>query len=104
MTVISNDNPSAFQTFMEGYWNQMATEIYSSFSDALSDFRATEGDGLHKRLIAEIGVFRAAGRFPQMADIQSAYSDPFWKSYDRIIVQEDLESIGATSPDIGVVR
>lgn len=82
----------------------MATEIYSNFSDALSDFRATEGDGPHERLIAEIGLFRAAGRFPHLANIQSAYSDPFWKSYDRIVVQEDLEFLGTTSPDVGGVR
>ena len=104
MTLASNDYPSAFKTFMEGYWNQMADEIYSNLSEALSDFHATEGDEPHERLIAEIRAFRAAGRFPRLADIRSTYSDPFWKSYGRIIVQEDFETFDATWFDVGSVR
>lgn len=104
MNFATNDNPSAFKTFMEGYWNQMADEIYRNFSEALSDFRATEGDEPHERLIAEIRAFRVAGRFPRLADIRSAYSDPFWKSYGRIIVQEDFEPLDATWFDVGNVR
>lgn len=101
MAFISNDNPSAFHTFMEGYWNQMADGIYGSFSEALADFRNTEGDGSYKRLTAEIEDLRATGRFPHLADVKTAYSDLFWKSYGRIIVQEDLETLGDMSPDIG---
>lgn len=28
-----NDNWTAFHTFLSGYWNQMADEIYASFSE-----------------------------------------------------------------------
>ena len=101
MKCVSNDNPSAFQTFMLGYWNQMASEIYNSFGEALSDFRATEGSSAHERLIAEIRALHAAGRFPRLADIRSAYSDPFWKNYNRIIVREDLEHGSAALFDLG---
>jgi len=92
-----NDNWTAFHTFLSGYWNQMADEIYASFSEALSDFRTTEGDQLYKRLIAELETLRAAGRFLPVARIRSAQRDPFWKGYGRIVVLEDLESSGMSS-------
>lgn len=83
---------------MEGYWNQMADEIYDGFGEALSDFRAAEGDEPYERRIAEITALRAVGRFPPLRDIRAAYGDLFWKSYDRIIVQEDLDILDATPP------
>ena len=83
---------------MEGYWNQMADEIYNGFGEALSDFRVTEGEEPYQRLIAEIIGLRAVGRFLPLKDIGAAYDAPFWKSYDRIIVQEDLDIIDATPP------
>jgi hypothetical protein len=98
MNSISNGNPSAFHTFMKGYWNQMADEIYNGFGEALSDFRATEGDEPYERLIAEIIALRAVGRFQPLKDIRAAYGAPFWKSYDRIIVQEDLDILDANPP------
>jgi len=98
MNSISNGNPSAFHTFMEGYWNQMADEIYNGFGEALSDFRATEGGEPYERLIAEIVALRAVGHFPPLKGIRAAYGAPFWKNYDRIIVQEDLDILDASPP------
>jgi hypothetical protein len=95
-----NDNWTAFHTFLSGYWNQMADEIYASFSEALSDFRATEGEQSYKRLIGELEALYVAGRFLPIARIRSARRDPFWKRYGRIVVLEDLEA-GGMSPGNG---
>lgn len=94
-----NDNATAFRTFLTGYWNQMADELYSSFEEALSDFRVTEGDRLYQRLVGELEALHAAGRFLPVARIQSAYDDPFWKGYGRIVVLEDLATIGIAPND-----
>ncbi|MFL9840935.1 contact-dependent growth inhibition system immunity protein [Sphingomonas sp. ST-64] len=93
MELMPNDNPSAFKTFMDGYWNQTASDVYNDFGAALSDYKRTEGNEAYKRLIVEIEELRAVGRFPRLADIRCAYADPFWKDYDRIIVQEDVEAV-----------
>lgn len=45
---------------MLGCWNQMAEEIYNSFSEAWSDFRATEGGSPYERLIEEIQALHDA--------------------------------------------
>ena len=71
----------------------MADELYASFNDALADFRETEGTQLYRQLIDELRVLYAAGRFPPIAAIGSAYRDPFWSKYDMIIVREDLERV-----------
>lgn len=76
----------------------MADEIYNGLGEALSDFRVTEGDEPYERLIAEIIALRAVGRFPPLKDIRAAYGAPFWKRYDRIIVQEDLHILDTTPP------
>lgn len=77
----------------------MADELYASFGEALSDFRITEGDRPYQRLIGELEALHAAGRFPPVARVRSAYRDPFWKGYGRIVVLEDLETIGIVSND-----
>jgi hypothetical protein len=92
-----NDNGTAADTFLSGYWNQMADELYASFGEALSDFRVTEGDLAYNRLVEELEALSVAGRFPPRARVQSAYRDPFWKRYGRIVVLEDLETSGLLS-------
>jgi hypothetical protein len=92
-----NDDPTAFQTFLSAYWNQMADELYADFGEALSDFRVTEGDRSYKRLMGELAALHAGGRFLPVARVQSAYHDPFWKGYGRIVVLEDLETSGILS-------
>lgn len=93
MTKEDNDYRPAFDKFMCGYWNQMAGELYATFDDAVADFRNTEGTQLYRLLTQEIGALHAAGRFPPRATIRSAYRDPFWSKYDRIVVREDLERL-----------
>ncbi|MBB4837722.1 hypothetical protein HNP52_000773 [Sphingomonas kyeonggiensis] len=77
----------------------MADELYSSFEEALFDFRVTEGDLPYQRLIGELKALRAAGRFLPVARVQSAYDNPFWKGYGRIVVLEDLATIGIKPND-----
>lgn len=87
--VVNDDNP-AFDKFMLGYWNQMATEFYDTLSDALDDFEATDGDQLYQRLLKDIVSLHDAGRFPPEANLRSARRDKFWRKYDRVIVQEEV--------------
>lgn len=79
-------------TFLEGYWNQMASEIYRDFDDALLDFCATEGGEAYGRLLREFRECLDAGRFPSRVDLKSAYSDAFWRQFSCILVREDLET------------
>ena len=87
----ANDNQTAFDAFMSGYWHQMADELYNTFDDALADFHATEGGQKYRQLINELRVLHDNGRFPTRATIRSAYRNQFWKKYHRIVVQEDLK-------------
>lgn len=78
----------------------MADELYTSFDEALFDFRTTEGERSYKRLLSELQALYVAGRFPPIASIKSAYHDPFWRTCSRIVVLEDLEASGIMSSDV----
>ena len=86
----SNSNETAFEDFMLGYWNQMASEIYNGLGDALIDFRNMEGETRFRKLVSEIKAMKSNGRFPNSANIKSAYGDSFWSGYDRILTEDEI--------------
>src|SRR3990167_4284606 len=88
----SNDNHTMFEYFMMGYWNQMALDIYENLSDALNDFRKTEGKDRFISLSNEISALYLQGVFPEASKIGKAYSDSFWDNFSRIITNEEIES------------
>lgn len=91
----ANDNGTIFAYFMDGYWNQMAPDLYASFDDALADFKATEGEHRFVQLRTALSALHRQGRFPSIADIKDAYQDPFWKPYGMILTADDLMSCKA---------
>ncbi|WOF41683.1 hypothetical protein KNJ79_10440 [Sphingopyxis indica] len=93
--IAANDNGKIFAYFMDGYWNQMAPDLYASFDAALDDFRETEGEHRLAQLQTALAILHRQGRFPSIANISDAYQDPFWKPYDRILTAEDLASCKA---------
>ena len=91
----ANDNGSIFAYFMDGYWNQMAPDVYASFDAALADFRETEGEHRFAQLQTVLATLHRQGRFPSMANIEDAYQDPVWKPYGMILTAEDVASCKA---------
>jgi len=78
-------------TFLESYWNQLASEFYRDFDAALAHFRDEAGVIAYDDLLAELRAHQAQGRFPRMRELSVAYSDPFWAPYERIILRSDVE-------------
>ena len=76
---------------MEGYWNQMADELYPDFDAGLSDFKDTEGERAFHSLKLELLAMHRTGRFPPQSEIKAHYSDSFWKRFDRIVTADQIE-------------
>jgi hypothetical protein len=91
LPVGSNDNQPAFETFMTGYWHQMADELYTDFDAGLSDFKQTEGEKKFRLLRMELIAMYRCGRFPPLSEIKAYYSDPFWKRFDCIITEDQVK-------------
>ncbi len=85
---------------MQRYWHQMADQLYPSLGAALEEYRIENGEKSFNRLSREIGEMMADGRFPKQAEIRSAYSNPFWKAFDRIITIEQLNESFAQASDL----
>ena len=89
----SNDNTSAFEDFMLGYWHQMSPDLYSSLSEALVDYKAMEGRKRHTYLLDDIIQLVAEDRFPSVENLESAYNDPFWARFGRILTIDEVMPI-----------
>ena len=76
---------------MEGYWNQMADELYPDFDAGLSDFKDTEGERAFHSLKLELLTMYNTGRLPPLSKIKAHYSDSFWKRFDRIVTADQIE-------------
>jgi hypothetical protein len=88
----ANDNQAIFDDFMRGYWNQMAPDLYSSFDEAVADFKKMEGAQRFSQLLIALRYLQEQGGFPRIAAINQAYDDPFWAPYGLILTIDDLTS------------
>ena len=82
---------------MEGYWNQMADELYPDFDAGLSDFKDTEGERAFRALKLELLTMYSTGRFPPLSEIRTHYSNSFWKRFDHIVTADQIEKSGLLS-------
>ena len=94
MSQAVNDNSSALHTFLQAYWNQMATDLYPDFNAALDDFCRTEGELAYSRLRSDLVAAVTAGFIRRENELALTRQKPFWRDCGMIVVLEDLKGTG----------